>query len=162
MNGWVRKTFVGAVTAALLSFCCGTSLAEEAELKTYHFMVFADPAPGLEVEFNRWYDEVHAPEVVAGKDFVSAQRFALSDVQLGQGGGRDKTVLPSYMILYVVKTRDIKAVLADMQVRLRTSPTNVSSPAFDPKSLSSYTFTPAGELISAADVRAKRGMERAK
>lgn len=156
----IGKTWVAA--AALLSFCCGNLWAEESDLKTYHFMVFADPTPGMETEFNRWYDEVHAPEVIAGKDFISAQRFALSDVQLGQGGGRDKTALPRYMILYVVKTRDIQAVLADMQVRLRTSPTNISSPAFDPKSLSSYTFTPAGKLISAADVQAQRGIERAK
>jgi hypothetical protein len=150
---------VRALAVSLLLLASAASAAAEAPLRTYYFMVFANPIAGMDAEFNRWYDEVHALEVIAGPDFVSAQRFALSDVQLGSGAAKDKADLPRYMILYVVRTRDIAGVLAEMRQRLKTSPTNISSPSFDMSSLFSYTFTPAAEVISAADVRARRARQ---
>ena len=40
-------------------------------------LVFSNPTEGAEEDYNRWYDEVHLPEVVQTDGFVSAQRFKL-------------------------------------------------------------------------------------
>jgi len=50
-------------------------------LPLYDQLVFADPTAGQEMEFNRWYDHQHAPEVVSAPGFVSAQRYVLSETQ---------------------------------------------------------------------------------
>ncbi|MCH2172685.1 DUF4286 family protein [Myxococcota bacterium] len=36
---------------------------------------------GQEAEFNKWYDEVHIPEVLGLGVFTAAQRFRMSDSQ---------------------------------------------------------------------------------
>jgi hypothetical protein len=40
-------------------------------------LAFSNPAEGHKEEFNRWYDEVHVPELLAIPGVVSAQRFEL-------------------------------------------------------------------------------------
>lgn len=39
------------------------------------YLVFNNPNPGQEEEFNKWYDEVHIPDVMSVGNVVSAQRF---------------------------------------------------------------------------------------
>lgn len=38
-------------------------------------VVRSGPAEGREDEFNRWYDEVHLPEILAVPGFVSGRRY---------------------------------------------------------------------------------------
>ncbi|NED90919.1 hypothetical protein G3I76_63920, partial [Streptomyces sp. SID11233] len=38
-------------------------------------LVFTDPQPGREEEFNAWYDEVHLPDVLGVPGYTAAQRF---------------------------------------------------------------------------------------
>jgi hypothetical protein len=38
-------------------------------------LVFSEPAPGGEDEYNEWYTQTHLGEVVATPGFVAAQRF---------------------------------------------------------------------------------------
>jgi len=45
-------------------------------------LVFTNPTPGDDEEFNRWYDEVHLKEVLETPGFVAAERFDLSDAQM--------------------------------------------------------------------------------
>lgn len=45
-------------------------------------IVFSNPTPGKEHEFNEWYDNVHLPELLAIPGFVSAQRYDLLDAQI--------------------------------------------------------------------------------
>ncbi|MCL2583932.1 MAG: DUF4286 family protein [Streptosporangiales bacterium] len=44
-----------------------------AERKLY--LVFGNPNPGQEEEFDEWYDTVHIPDVMSVGNIVSAQRF---------------------------------------------------------------------------------------
>jgi hypothetical protein len=39
------------------------------------FVVFANPTPEHETEFNRWYDEVHGPDALANGSFTALHRF---------------------------------------------------------------------------------------
>ena len=39
------------------------------------FVVFADPLPEHEAEFNRWYDEVHGPDALGNGSFTALHRF---------------------------------------------------------------------------------------
>jgi hypothetical protein len=48
----------------------------------------ADIHGGAEVEFNRWYNEVHLPDVLACPGFVSSTRYECTDGQ------------PRYLALY--------------------------------------------------------------
>ncbi|TWH00176.1 hypothetical protein L598_001100000920 [Mesorhizobium sp. J18] len=51
-------------------------------------LVLADPPPGVEEEFNAWYDTEHLPERAAIDGFVTARRY----ISLGDG--------PRYAALY--------------------------------------------------------------
>ncbi len=39
------------------------------------FVVFANPAPEHEAEFNRWYDEIHGPDALGNGSFTALHRF---------------------------------------------------------------------------------------
>jgi hypothetical protein len=45
-------------------------------------IVLTKTAPGREAEFNRWYDEVHVPEVLSVGPVTACQRFKISDAQM--------------------------------------------------------------------------------
>ena len=53
-------------------------------MTNYKLVVFSEPTEGQEAEYNRWYNEVHLPEVVSVPGFVSAQRFKLHTTMNGQ------------------------------------------------------------------------------
>ena len=46
-------------------------------------LVYTNSLEGKDEEFNRWYDEIHIPEVLQFTKSVAAQRFRLSDAQPG-------------------------------------------------------------------------------
>jgi hypothetical protein len=51
-------------------------------------IVFSNPsAPEREVEFNRWYSEVHLPEFLRVPGVRAARRFELSESQMRQPPG---------------------------------------------------------------------------
>lgn len=60
-------------------------------------LVFTNPTPGDEAEFNRWYQEVHLKEVLEVPGFVGAQRFELTDAQLSDEK-RDHRFLAIYEV----------------------------------------------------------------
>jgi len=39
------------------------------------FVVFANPTPEHEAEFNRWYDEIHGPDALENGSFLAVHRF---------------------------------------------------------------------------------------
>jgi hypothetical protein len=39
-------------------------------------LVFSDPVPGREAEYDAWYERTHLPELLALPGFVAAQRWA--------------------------------------------------------------------------------------
>lgn len=46
--------------------------------------VFTNALDGKDEEFNRWYDEIHVPEVLKFTKATAAQRFRISDGQPGE------------------------------------------------------------------------------
>ena len=45
-------------------------------------LVFTNALPGRDEEFNRWYDEIHLPEVLALPVFTGARRLQLAPAQM--------------------------------------------------------------------------------
>lgn len=78
----------------------------------YNFIVYSNPTPGMEDEYNRWYDERHIPDVLAVPGFVSATRM-----QLIPGHGSDSH---RYLAIYQLDCNDPKAALDDLNSRAGT------------------------------------------
>jgi hypothetical protein len=106
-----------------------------APAETYYFFVFSNPVAGHEDEYNKWYNEQHAPDVVAVPGFATAQRFVMNEEQLR----KVPVQVPKYLVLYKVVTADVNAVFAEVSRRLQTKQT-VISPTFDTKTSLSYTY----------------------
>jgi len=53
-------------------------------------------------EFNRWYDEVHVPDVLSASGFKSAARYTLKE------GAREKG---RYLAVYEIETDDVKRTM---------------------------------------------------
>lgn len=46
-------------------------------MPNYQIHVLTNSAPGREAEFNKWYTEIHVPEIVATDSFVGGRRFEI-------------------------------------------------------------------------------------
>jgi hypothetical protein len=124
-----------AVAALLL---LATVSARSAAAETYYFFVFSNPVAGHEDEYNKWYDQQHALDVVAVPGFVTAQRFVKNPLPLYR---MVDLQVPKYLIVYKIVTDDVEAVFGEVNRRLKTGET-VISPAFDTKTSVSYVYRP--------------------
>jgi hypothetical protein len=77
----------------------------------YTFVVLTNPTAGKEDEFNRWYDEVHVPEVLMVPGFTGASRLRLVP-------GEDPQPAHRYLALYEIDSDDPQAVLTELQRRV--------------------------------------------
>lgn len=50
-------------------------------MKKYAWAILTNAEPGLEEEFNKWYNEVHAGDVLRVPGVLSIQRFHLAGTQ---------------------------------------------------------------------------------
>jgi hypothetical protein len=130
----------------------------EGKLQTFCLLVFSNPVPGKEQEYNDWYDDVRAPRnVVAMPGFVNGQRLTL--VPIGQGSATrtsnasaDTRPKPQYqhLLMFKIVTKDLASVFKTFNQRSLakvTSPTSSASV--------SYTFKTHGPLIDGDKVRAQ-------
>jgi hypothetical protein len=108
--------------------------APVAPLETYYLLVFNQPVAGLEAQYNAWYDQQHAPDVVSVPGFVRAQRYVLAADQL-----RSAPSKPKYLVIYQIKTSDLAGVYAEVRRRLASGETQIS-PALDRDSGQNYTY----------------------
>jgi hypothetical protein len=127
----------------LVGLLLGCAAMCSAATETYYFFVFSNPVAGHEDEYNKWYNEQHAPDVVAIPGFVTAQRFVKNDLPLYR---MVDLQVPKYLVIYKVVTADVEAVFAEMMRRLRTGET-VISPTFDSKTSVSYVYKLFGPEI---------------
>ena len=67
--------------------------------------VMTNPVAGKDQEFNDWYSNTHIQEVVEIPGFVSAQRFKLSDTQMG---GENEY---GYLAIYEIEADDVGIAL---------------------------------------------------
>jgi len=65
-------------------------------------LVFSNPRPGRDDEFNEWYDTVHVPDLLAIPGVVSAQRYRLRETEVTHRSGMP---LPdhTYLCVYEVE-----------------------------------------------------------
>ena len=113
----------------------------------YSFVVFSNPAAGQEDEYNRWYDEVHLPHVLAVPGFVSARRLRLTEA-----AGVENTPLPGqYLALYEMETDDPAAVLTEMWSRAGTPAMTLSDAIDAPNSTHTLFTAITGPLTAAGD-----------
>lgn len=137
-----RSGFFSSATAALAMVLCAAALlpaegraAAASKPETYYLFVFTNLVAGREDEYTKWYQNQPAPDVISVPGFVSAQRYVFSDVQLRPG-----TQGPArFLVAFKVVTRDLSAVHADVNRRLKEGATLVSAP-FDGKTARIYTF----------------------
>jgi hypothetical protein len=123
----------------LLALSAGVS-ASAGTSQTYYFLVFSNPVQGHEDEYNKWYDQQHAADVVSIPGFVTAQRYMQSEVPFFRVVD---VQVPKYLIVYKIVTGDVEAVFAEVDRRLKTGETYLS-PTFDRKTSVSYVYQPIG------------------
>jgi hypothetical protein len=92
-------------------------------MRRFKMLVFSQPFPGREDEFNEWYTGQHLADICALPGFTSAQRFTLHSVSMG-------TTLNPYLAIYDVETDDPDWVIETM-FAARDTPAMPISPAFD-------------------------------
>jgi hypothetical protein len=135
-----RVKFLVIVRSLVVAF--GLLLASDivcaATSETYYFFVFSNPVAGHEDEYNKWYNEQHAPDVVAVPGFVTAQRFVKNDLPLYR---MVDLQVPKYLVVYKILTDNVTGVFAEVSRRLQTRET-VISPTFDSKTSVSYVYRP--------------------
>ena len=114
------------------------------------FLVLTNPVEGKEKEYNDWYTNQHVPDVVSVPGIVAAQRFRLSDFQMGDAPSPWK-----YLAIYEIDTDDVKATFADMQSRIGTDKM-IMTDALDMQNLSTFMYSPITELITTEQVARQR------
>ena len=82
MKSFSGKPPVTVSLPAIVFLLLGSASAKAGTSETYYFFVFSNPVAGHEDEYNRWYDQQHAPDVVAIPGFVSAQSFVKNELPL--------------------------------------------------------------------------------
>ena len=112
-------------------------------MTAHRLMVFTEPAPGREDEYNQWYDEVHLREVLEIEGFVAAQRFKISDAQIA---GMTGDVPARYLAIYEIEGGDVEAILANLATG--ADKMNMSE-ALDVGGAKAFAFSAIGERMKA-------------
>jgi hypothetical protein len=134
----IKSLVIGRSLVVAFGLLLASGAMCSATVETYYFFVFSNPVAGHEDEYNKWYNEQHAPDVVAVPGFVTAQRFVKNDLPLYR---MVDLQVPKYLVVYKISTDDVNAVFAEVARRLQTRET-VISPTFDSKTSVSYVYRP--------------------
>lgn len=109
--------------------------------------VFTTCAPEREAEFNKWYDEIHVPDILAIEGFTAARRYKVAGPAL-QIQGQSGTVPAQYLAVYEMDTDDTRSVMK----RLGAAVGELAQRGrmFDGMQLAgSATYLPLGERVEA-------------
>ena len=93
-------------------------------------VVLTNPVPGKEDEFNEWYTNIHIQEICQLSGFKSAQRFKLSDAQMGPDGAH------GYLAIYEIEgdpaaaLESLKAARPDLNMTGALDSTSTSVQTF--------------------------------
>ncbi len=107
-----------------------------APLSRHLLVVLANAAPGTDDEFNRWYDQVHVPQLLAIPGLVTARRYRLDQRQMR--GTRKRPY--EYLTLYEIESDDPKAV-GDQIIERALDGHVVVSPTLDVANSLTLLFT---------------------
>ena len=107
------------------------------------YIVMSDPKPGEDEAFNRWYSNVHLPDVLTVPGFVAAQRFRFLD---------HPALAPCphrYLAIYEVLAEVAPGAFAELRARAGTE-RMVLSPALDAATVYAAAFAPEGVCAGSA------------
>ena len=112
-------------------------------MRRFKMLVFSQPFPGREDEFNVWYTGQHLDDLVALPGFIAAQRFKLHSVSMG-------TTLNPHLAIYDVETDDPEGVIENM-FAMRDTEAMPISPAFDLDATTVMLFEEATGVVFSKD-----------
>jgi len=104
----------------------------------YRMIVLTRPVEGREDEYNKWYSDIHLPEVLMTEGFVAAQRFKLVDGQDGPA---------PYLAIYEVVSDDFPTSFAKLIKRVEDGEVMMSS-ALDTSAASASGYEPITQRIT--------------
>lgn len=102
------------------------------------YMVKSNPAAGKEDEYNRWYSDVHLPEVLQIDGFQTAQRFKLHPRQV------QPNPTHTYLAIYQIDSDDVDGTLTNLS---KATWMNLSD-AIDTTSLEIGIYQAMGDIQS--------------
>lgn len=79
-------------------------------MKKYKLLVLTNCTPGTDAEFNRWYNDVHIPDVLKVPGFTGATRAKVAEAT---SEGADH----QYCAIYEFESNDVGATLAELSAR---------------------------------------------
>ena len=85
----------------------------ENEMAKFKLVVLTEPKAGREDEYNDWYTNQHLADVVDVPGFVSAQRFKIKTLVMGEFKNK-------YMAIYNIESDDPQKVMDAMMARRGT------------------------------------------
>lgn len=128
-----------------------TSNAVDATAPLHVAFVMGNCIEGREVEYDRWYDEVHAPEVLGTPDFVAMRRGRLASLQAAPQNEQPANRL----VLLQIRSRDLHASIDEFIARAHgTSPSGVkwgpreAAAGFASLNRTTHVFTPFSPRLS--------------
>lgn len=102
-------------------------------MRKFTWIVLTNCEPGKDEEFNRWYDEVHIPDLLDTPGIVGARRSTLADAQvmMDENGlrlctSKDIDARHRYLSIYDIEADDPEAVLRDVLARSGTERMHLS------------------------------------
>jgi hypothetical protein len=104
-------------------------------------LVLSNSIQGREEEFERWYRQIHVPEMLKRPGFVACQRLALSEAQMGRSQPQ------RHLALWEIETDNLAAVYDRLRSDM-ASGALADCDAFDRTTAVSHTFTPITERIT--------------
>lgn len=102
-------------------------------------LVLSNATDGQDDAFNEWYTNTHLQDVLKVPGYTAAQRFKLSDAQLGPGN-----VPYTYLAIYEVESDDLAAT-----GRALTGTEMYIDPSLDRSGTVAWFYTPVTEMVPA-------------
>jgi hypothetical protein len=103
-------------------------------------VVLSNAEDGTDEQFNRWYTETHLGDILTLPGYTAAQRFKLSEAQLGTGD------LPyRYLAIYEVEAENVAAAAEALSSNTGGM---VIDPALDRSRTVAWFYTPITERVT--------------
>jgi hypothetical protein len=106
-------------------------------------VVLSNATEGGDAEFNEWYTNTHLGDVLKLRGFTAAQRFRLSDTQLGA-----EEIPYRYLATYEVETDDVADAAAALRGGVGESGMYIS-PTLDMGRTVAWFYTPITGRVTA-------------
>jgi hypothetical protein len=78
----------------------------------FNFVVYSNPEPGREEEYNHWYSSQHLKDLRAIPGVVSARRFKLAATQIRGGAAPHH-----YLAIYEIEADDVQSFVNELMTR---------------------------------------------